>query len=152
MRENVGQWTASDGTTFYKNNVQLENGVQGETLSKSPTPPYSVGDEVEYEERRGQNGTRLKLRKPSQYGNGGYGGGGGNRNDNKGPRIMRQTAMKVAAHIVGQGKGFGEYVQVADMLVKYFEGQEPSQQQAPPPQQVETRQNWTATGTNEMPF
>lgn len=144
LRENVGQWTASDGTTFYKNNVQLENGVQGETLSKSPQPPYAVGDEVEYEERRSQHGTRLKLRKPSGYSNGGYNGGG---NDAKGPRIMRQSAMKVAAMMLGAGKPFQEYVNAAESCVKYFEQGVQQAQQAP---QVETR--YTQTSTNEMPF
>lgn len=156
LRENVGTWTAPDGTQFYKHNAQLENGVQGEVLGRSPQAPYAVGDEVQYEEKRTQNGTRLKLRKHNpQYNNGGY-NGGGSSNDNRGPRIMRQTAMKVAAHIVGEGKHFSEYVAVADLCVKYFEhgSAAPQQaQQAPPPQQapqVETR--YVQSTTEGLPF
>jgi hypothetical protein len=154
LRENVGTWNASDGTLFYKHNVQLENGVQGQALGKSPNAPYQVGDAVEYEEKRTQDGTRLKIRKPSQ-GGGGYGGGqrSGGNNPQRDGRIMRQTAMKVAAHIVGEGKHFSEYVNVANQCVKYFESD--TNTAATPPVDMQTRgPEWTSNGTssNDFPF
>ena len=150
LRENVGTWTASDNSTFYKHNVQLENGIQGQAFGKSPNAPYQVGDLVEYEEKRTQNGTRLKIRKPSEGGNfskgGNYNRGGGN--PARDGRIMRQTAMKVAAQIVGPGGSWDKYKAVADMAVAYFEGNT-----ADAPQQIEAQaQPPQETRTNPAPF
>jgi len=156
LRENVSTWNSPDGTTFHVHNVQLENGVQGTAFGKNPNAPYQVGDAVQYEEKRGQDGTRLKIRKEGNYQ---QGGGYGSRpaNPEKETRIMRQSAMKIAAEIVGSGKHFSEYVAVAENCIKYFRngtGQPEAQaaQQAPPP--VETRApfgNQTSTA-DTMPF
>lgn len=142
LRTNVGTWTNSQGTTYFKNNVALANGVQGTSLSQSETPPYGVGDEVEYEERRNQHGTTLKIRKAG----GNFGQGGGNRYNggaNKHASIMRQNAMRTAAMMLGEGRSLHEYQTRAAELIAYFEGT-PSQVQAAP-QFVETR-------TESQPF
>lgn len=152
LRENVRTWNSPDGTLFYVHNVQLENGVQGSAFGKSPNAPYQVGDSVQYEEKRTNDGTRLKIRKESQYNSGqGYAPRGGN--PEKEARIMRQSAMKIAAEIVGEGKHFSEYVAVANNCIKYFtEGQagQQQQQQQPP---VETRAPYNQTSTVDgLPF
>lgn len=150
LRENVRTWNSPDGTLFYVHNVQLENGVQGSAFGKSPNAPYQVGDAVQYEERRTNDGTRLKIRKESSYQGGGYSGRHGN--PDKEQRIMRQSAMKVAAEIVGQGKHFSEYVAVAENCIKYFKnGNGNSQGQNAPA--VETRNtNTTSTTGDAFPF
>lgn len=158
LRENVSTWNSPDGTTFYVHNVQLENGIQGSAFGKSPNAPYAVGDAVQYEEKRSQDGsTRLKIRKESQYNNG---GGYGSRpaNPQKETRIMRQSAMKIASEIVGSGKHFNEYVAVAENCIKYFtEGAPystppaPNQQQQPPVEQRGQYSNQTSTAEG-LPF
>ena len=158
LRENVSTWNSPDGTTFYVHNVQLENGIQGSAFGKSPNAPYAVGDAVQYEEKRSQDGTtRLKIRKESQYNNG---GGYGSRpaNPEKETRIMRQSAMKIAAEMVGSGKHFNEYVAVAENCIKYFrEGAPystppaPNQQQQPPVEQRAPYSNQTSTAEG-LPF
>lgn len=160
LRENVGTWTTNDGKTLYKHNVQLENGVQGTALGQTPTAPYQVGDLVTYTEHKNQNGTRLKIRKggadqvfqPRQ--------GGSGQNTERDARIMRQTAMKVAAHVVPQGQPWSAYLKCAEHAVAYFKnGIQDTQQNAASvaPQQVETRTpaqpfaNQTAT-SDDLPF
>ena len=116
-----------------------------------------MGDAVQYEEKRSQDGTtRLKIRKESQYSNG---GGYGSRpaNPEKETRIMRQSAMKIAAEIVGSGKHFNEYA-VAENCIKYFrEGAPystppaPNQQQQPPVEQRAPYSNQTSTAEG-LPF
>ena len=150
LRENVRTWNSPDGTLFYVHNVQLENGVQGSAFGKSPNAPYQVGDAVQYEERRTNDGTRLKIRKESTYQNGGY--SGRQANPDKEQRIMRQSAMKVAAEIVGQGKHFSEYVAVAENCIKYFKNGNGNNEGHNAPA-VETRNtNTTSTTGDAFPF
>lgn len=152
LRENVRTWNSPDGTLFYVHNVQLENGVQGSAFGKSPNAPYQVGDAVQYEEKRTQDGTRLKIRKESAYNE-----GGGNYKSAANPerevRIMRQSAMKVAAEMLGAGKPFGEYVAVAESCIKYFQGGTQGQAaNVQPP--VETRSPFsnTTSTVDSLPF
>ena len=139
MRENVGTWTTPSGDTLYKNNIALENGVQGTSLSKTPKPPYEVGEEIEYQENKNRDGgTRLKIRKAgaSQYN--GNSGGGGSYNGSKSEIIARQNAMRTAALMLGSGKAFHEYQQTAMQLIHFFENGEAKKQQ-PHGEFVETR-------------
>ncbi|MAP81915.1 MAG: hypothetical protein CL526_12610 [Aequorivita sp.] len=154
LRENVRTWTSPDGTKFFVHNVQLENGVQGSAFGKSESAPYQIGDEIQYEEKRTNDGTRLKIRKAGQYNAGGY--GSRPANPEKEMRIMRQSAMKIAAQMVGAGQHFSNYVNAAEECIKYF--QNGAQYSTPPvpnqhQPQIETRTpTHTTTSTDEIPF
>jgi len=51
------------GETTFTFRIVLEDNVIGEAASKSTTPPYAVGDMVEYEATPGQYGNKLKIKK-----------------------------------------------------------------------------------------
>lgn len=89
-----GQWQE-----FYKLEVRFENGDFGTAFAKSQTPPYAVGDEVEY--TKNDKGT-LKISKQNNFGgyNGGNGGSFANTSkvsgDERSASIIRQVALKAA--------------------------------------------------------
>ena len=141
LRENTRTWTTPDGNILYVHNVQLENGVQGFAFGKSETAPYQIGDAVQYEASPTKDGTKLKIRKESTYNaSNAY---SGKPNPNKDRRIMKQSAIKNAVAIVGEGKHFSEYVKVADMLIKWL-SEDGGEETAP---QIETRNDITTTVT-----
>jgi hypothetical protein len=85
-----GQWQE-----FFKLEIRFDNGDFGTAFAKSPTPSYSVGDEVEYS--KNEKGT-IKINKP--FG-GGFGGGStpsysGAKSDDRSASIIRQVALKAA--------------------------------------------------------
>ena len=43
-----GNWETRDGNTMYRQKVVFEDGVMVVANSKTPEPPYAVGDEAEY--------------------------------------------------------------------------------------------------------
>lgn len=134
LRENVRQWQAPDGTQFYVHNIQMADGVQGYALGKSETAPYEVGDAVEYEEhKQTPQGLKLKVRKPYKNEN------RGSSNTYKGKdqeSIKRQSALKIAAFMLGAGKTFQEYQNCANECLKFFA----NKNEAP---QVETRNDFS---------
>lgn len=62
--------------TMYCFWVVLDNGVKGEALAKGKSPPYKVGDEVEYEiaGTNKQGDPKLKVKRPGADGGGGNAG------------------------------------------------------------------------------
>lgn len=119
LRENTRTWNTPSGDVLHVHNVQLENGVQGFAFGKSETAPYQIGDAVQYESSPTKDGTKLKIRKESTY-NAGAGGYNSKPNPNKDNRIMKQSAIKNAVAIVGEGKSFSEYTKVADKLIQWY--------------------------------
>jgi len=91
----TGQWQ-----DLFKLEVRFDNGDFGTAFAKSQTPPYAVGDEVEY--TKNEKGT-VKIQRPNPYG--GSTGGGYTQsapsfapkgNDDRSASIIRQVALKSA--------------------------------------------------------
>lgn len=142
LRENVRTWTPPDGETMYVHNVQLENGVQGFAFGKSPKAPYQNGDSVLYEQvSQTPDGTRLRIKKDTGYQQQRGGGQYQQRRNDPGKelRIMRQSALKIAANMLGAGKPLQDYVNTAEACIKYFQGGQEQQHQGAPHPAVETR-------------
>ena len=59
----TGQWQ-----DLFKLEVRFDNGDFGTAFAKSQTPPYAVGEEVEY--TKNEKGT-VKIQRPNPYGGGG---------------------------------------------------------------------------------
>ena len=58
-----GDWQGKFGT-MYTFEIAFADGTVGEANSKTPEPPYKVGDEVYYEvQRENQYGKKLKISK-----------------------------------------------------------------------------------------
>tara|TARA_R100000655_G_scaffold61341_2_gene99742 strand:+ start:1658 stop:2155 length:498 start_codon:yes stop_codon:yes gene_type:complete len=57
-----GTWETRDGKTMYQSEVELEDGATGEVNATTPDR-WHVGDEVQYEEKDGKYGKKLKLSK-----------------------------------------------------------------------------------------
>lgn len=132
LRENVKTWSAPDGTVFHIHNVQMSDGVQGYALGKSESAPYQVGDDVLYSEvKKTADGLRLRVKKDTGYtpSNNSY---SKSNESPKGKNIQRQSALKIAAFMLGSGKSFTEYQDAANKCLEYFK----NEAQAP---QVETR-------------
>jgi hypothetical protein len=86
----TGQWQ-----DLFKLEVRFDNGDFGTAFAKSQTPPYSVGEEVEY--TKNEKGT-VKIQRANAFG-----GGGGytpsaapKGNDDRSASIIRQVALKSA--------------------------------------------------------
>ena len=84
----TGQWQ-----DLFKLEVRFDNGDFGTAFAKSQTPPYNVGDEVEY--TKNEKGT-VKIQRPNSFG-GGYTPSSAPRgNDDRSASIIRQVALKAA--------------------------------------------------------
>ena len=87
----TGQWQ-----DLFKLEVRFDNGDFGTAFAKSQTPPYAVGDEVEY--TKNEKGT-AKIQRPNPYGGstgGGYTPSAPKGNDERSASIIRQVALKAA--------------------------------------------------------
>jgi len=90
----TGQWQ-----DLFKLEVRFDNGDFGTAFAKSQTPPYAVGDEVEY--TKNEKGT-VKIQRPNPYGasTGGYTPSApsfaSKGNDDRSASIIRQVALKSA--------------------------------------------------------
>jgi len=123
LRENVKTWSAPDGTLFYIHNVQMSDGVQGYALGKSETAPYQVGDDVLYSEvKKTADGLRLRVKKDTGYTptNNSY---SSSNESAKGKNIQRQSALKIAAFMLGSGKSFKEYEDEANKCLEFFKNE-----------------------------
>lgn len=59
-----GTWNTSDGTLFYNQKVELDNGETVQANSKTETPPYGIGDTVEVQiTRTTKYGKQAKVKK-----------------------------------------------------------------------------------------
>lgn len=83
----TGQWQE-----FFKLEVRFDNGDFGTAFAKSQTPPYAVGDEVEYS--KNEKGT-VKIQRPNSFGGGGY-TPSAPKTDERSASIIRQVALKSA--------------------------------------------------------
>lgn len=118
----TGQWQE-----FYKMEVSFDDGQKGTAFSKTQSPWYNVGDEVEYSlNAKGS----LKISK----GTASFGGGGGysakpQANGNKDEQIAKSVAFKGAIDLVSSGK-----IQISDIqaFVEKFTPLLTGTPQAPP--------------------
>lgn len=92
-----GQWQE-----FHKMEVAFDDGQKGTAFSKTPSPWYNIGDEVEYSiNAKGS----VKISKgTAPYSGGGYSGGGGSKGGSKDEQIARSVAFKGAIDLVVGGK------------------------------------------------
>ena len=84
----TGQWQ-----DLFKLEVRFDNGDFGTAFAKSQTPPYAVGDEVEY--TKNEKGT-VKIQRPNSYGGGYTPSASPKGNDERSASIIRQVALKSA--------------------------------------------------------
>lgn len=127
-------WTSQDGKTFYKQQVVLADGTTGTSLTANPEAPYSAGDEVEVTTKQTKHGIQFSIRK-QQEGPTTFKPGGGYRGGNdpgKALAIARQSSLKAAVGILGEGKPVEQYLQLAERITQYV--QNGPQQAAPQPQ------------------
>lgn len=91
-----GQWQE-----FHKMEVTFDDGQSGTAFSKTPSPWYNIGDEVEYSiNAKGS----VKISKgTAPYSGGGY-SGGGSKGGSKDEQIARSVAFKGAIDLVAAGK------------------------------------------------
>lgn len=123
LRENVKTWSAPDGTIFHIHNVQMSDGVQGYALGKSESAPYQVGDKVLYSEvKKTADGLRLRVKKDTGYAPSTFSGNSSNESA-KGKNIQRQSALKIAAFMLGSGKSFNEYEDAANKCLDFFKNE-----------------------------
>ena len=94
----TGQWQ-----DLFKLEVRFDNGDFGTAFAKSQTPPYNVGDEVEY--TKNEKGT-VKIQRPNSFGGGGgYTPSAAPRgNDDRSASIIRQVALKAAVEYASAAK------------------------------------------------
>jgi hypothetical protein len=85
----TGQWQ-----DLFKLEVRFDNGDFGTAFAKSQTPPYAVGEEVEYS--KNEKGT-VKIQRANAFG-GGYtqSAPSAAKTDDRSASIIRQVALKAA--------------------------------------------------------
>jgi len=91
----TGQWQ-----DLFKLEVRFDNGDFGTAFAKSQTPPYAVGEDVEY--TKNEKGT-VKIQRANAFGGGGYAPSAPSApsfapkgNDDRSASIIRQVALKAA--------------------------------------------------------
>jgi len=109
-------WQGQSGT-MYDYQVQLEDGSAGIASSTSPeSPPYGVGDEVEYTSTTNQYGTKLRIKKA-----GGFQSGGRKQSPEVEKRITNSWALGCAVNIMGNcdpNVSYTEYLKQASDLAR----------------------------------
>ena len=90
----TGQWQ-----DLFKLEVRFDNGDFGTAFAKSQTPPYAVGEDVEY--TKNEKGT-IKIQRANAFGGGGYTQSAPSapsfaaKTDDRSASIIRQVALKSA--------------------------------------------------------
>ena len=90
----TGQWQ-----DLFKLEVRFDNGDFGTAFAKSQTPPYAVGEDVEY--TKNEKGT-VKIQRANAFGGGGYTQSAPSapsfaaKTDDRSASIIRQVALKSA--------------------------------------------------------
>jgi hypothetical protein len=87
-----GEWKGKYGT-MYTFEISFNDGTVGEANSKTPEPPYKVGDEVYYEVKSNNErwGKKLKISKQPQEG-----GFQPRQDPKKDKQIIRGMCFKIA--------------------------------------------------------
>jgi hypothetical protein len=84
----TGQWNE-----FYKMDIRFDDGEFGTAFAKSQTPPYKVGDEVEY--TKNEKGT-IKIQRGDRPA---WTPSAPKANDDRSASIIRQVALKSAVEM-----------------------------------------------------
>tara|TARA_R110000824_G_scaffold168195_3_gene345227 strand:+ start:294 stop:671 length:378 start_codon:yes stop_codon:yes gene_type:complete len=100
-------WTGQSGT-MYDYTISLEDGTEGTAASPNPEkPPYSVGDEVEYNKTVNNWGTKLKIKKA-----------GGFEQRSQSPDIQRRIdASWAIGHALAQSTNPEDVLEIAESLL-----------------------------------
>ena len=108
-----GDWQGKFGT-MYTFEISFADGTVGEANSKTPEPPYKVGDEVYYEvQRENQYGKKLKISK-----NPPIPGGFPAPNPQKDKQIIRGMCLKLAGMAWANQYKHKEFATPHEVLVK----------------------------------
>ena len=108
-----GDWQGKFGT-MYTFEIAFVDGTVGEANSKTPEPPYKVGDEVYYEvQRENQYGKKLKISK-----NPPIPGGFPAPNPQKDKQIIRGMCLKLAGMAWANQYKHKEFATPHEVLVK----------------------------------
>jgi hypothetical protein len=108
-----GDWQGKFGT-MYTFEIAFADGTVGEANSKTPEPPYKVGDEVYYEvQRENQYGKKLKISK-----NPPIPGGFPAPNPQKDKQIIRGMCLKLAGMAWANQYKHKEFATPHEVLVK----------------------------------
>jgi|TARA_R110000822_G_scaffold35184_7_gene99305 hypothetical protein len=96
----TGQWQE-----FHKMDVAFDDGQKGTAFSKTPSPWYSIGDEVEYT-LNAKGSVKISKGMDGFTGGGGstYKPSGSSNNSNKDEQIARSVVFKGAIDLVSAGK------------------------------------------------
>ena len=112
-------WNGQSGP-MYDYVVVMDDSTTGTASSTSPeSPPYAVGDEVEYTKTENSFGTKLRIKKAG----GGFGGSGGGFKPNSTTQrnIENSWAIQTAVQILGhcaEDVTFDAYVENAGVLAR----------------------------------
>ena len=108
-----GDWQGKFGT-MYTFEIAFADGTVGEANSKTPEPPYKVGDEVYYEvQRENQYGKKLKISKNLPIP-----GGFPAPNPQKDKQIIRGMCLKLAGMAWANQYKHKEFATPHEVLVK----------------------------------
>lgn len=116
-----GTWEHRQHGTMYSNVIEMEDGTVLSANTKSETPPYAVGDEVEYTVRSehpqyGKSGNVKKIEEERTN----YSGGRGNWSPEKDDQIMRQSCIKAASEW-SAGREMNSPLQVIVVAQRFFD-------------------------------
>ena len=103
---------------MYDNRVLMEDETEGVASSTSEeSPPYIVGDEVEYTRTENKFGVKLRIKKESTF----SGGGGWKPDPAKDEKITNSWALNAAIQIIGKcddKMSYDEYIEGAGLVAK----------------------------------
>lgn len=104
--EQTGTWTSGEGKTFYKFDIEFDNGDKADFLQATPEMKHALGSEPEYEITTNEKGyKKIKfLGEKKDFSKGGYSRFDPAEDAKRQAMIVRQSSVKVAADLVGYGK------------------------------------------------
>ena len=108
-----GTWNSNDGNTFYKFQIQFDNGQSGTLFSKSQDAPHQVGEDINC--TINERGT-IKVER-SGGGNWSRGGAAPRANDaERTASIVRQVALKAAVELSAAHAAAGKSIPTDNIL------------------------------------
>ena len=138
--ENTGTWTSPEGKTFYKFDIEFENGDRADFLQQTNEVKHPVGSEEDYEISTTDKGyKKIKFNKPGGFTRGGAFQKSPEEEKKRQEMIVRQSSLKCATDLVCNGKvDYDDLLLIAQVLTDWALGDIEAHKMREP--------------SNEMPF